>query len=233
MKKTLIILLILNFNVIFAQNNDSLIELPEFLIGMFNDYGGKQFIPKSPKKSELVTTFYCSQKELSKLFVDSLNSLNKKWNFNIRVENTDFIEIYSAGFSEFFKHYYKTNLNSDMAYTDENDIDYEIYDGRLNTRLFKRQNQKFSFIIGTILRYGTFVEENKVRLDFANSPNHFKVIQVFLRKLEFKILDVSKCEEPTTPCGQSVTFELNKKYKPIFEKLEFKRPSIYDHTDCE
>jgi hypothetical protein len=233
LKKTIIILLILNANFIIGQNNDSRIELPEFLVGMFNDYNGKQFIPGNLKKSELVTTFYCSQKELYKLFVDSLKTLNKEWNFNIEVENTGFIEVYSAGFSEFFKRYYKTSLNADFSYTDENNMDYEIYVGQLNKKLFKSQNQKFSFIIGAFLRYGTFLGENKVRLDFANSPNHFKIVQVFLRKLNFKILKVSKCEKPMTPCGQTITFELNKKYKPIFEKLELIRPTIYDQTDCE
>ena len=200
---------------------------------MFNDYGGKQFIPSNPKKSELVTTFYCSQKELSELFVDSLKTLNAKFNFNIKVQNTGFIEVYSAGFSKFFTAYYKTSLNSDFDYTDENDVDYEIYAGQLNKKMFKSQNQKFSFIIGVFLRYGTFLGENEIRLDFANSPNHFKLAQVFLRKLNFKILDVSKCKEPSTPCGQSITFELNKKYKQIFKKLELKRPTIYDQTDCE
>ena len=232
LRKTVIILIILTTNLIFGQVSNVKIELPELLVGMFNDYNGRQFVPDNPEKSKLVTTFYCSQRELSKLFLDSLNTLNKTLNFDVKVKNTGFIEIYSSEFSTFFNRYYKYTLDKDFGYVDENDNEYDIYFGKLNKEKFKSKNQKLSFLIGTFLRYGTFLDETKIRLDFANSPNHFRIAKKFLKKLNFKITEISVCDEIMTPCVQRITFELNNEHLYFFKKLEHIRPAIYDETDC-
>jgi len=207
-------------------------ELPELLVGMFNDYNGRQFIPDSPEKSKLVTRFYCSQKKLSELFVDSLKILNKELNFEIEVKNNGLIEIYSTEFSTFFNRYYKYSLDEDFGYEDENEIEYDVYRGRLNKNLFKGKKQKLSFLVGTFLRHGTFLNENEICLDFANSPNHFRIAKKFLRKLNLKITETSVCDEITIPCAQKITFELNNEYGFIFKELEQIRPTN-DYTNCE
>ena len=202
---------------------------------MFNDYNGKQFVPDHPKQSEFITSFYCSQKNLSKLFIDSLRSLNRKTNYKITVKNNDNIEIYSKGFNELFKKYYKMHLEKDYSYVDENDdeIEYKIYIGYLKKSMFKTKNQKLSFIAGVFLRYGTFLDKNKVRLTFANSPTQFKTSRDFLRKLGFKNLDIFTCKEIRTPCGQTITFELNKEYKSLFLKLQTIKTADLDESDCK
>jgi hypothetical protein len=232
LRKIVIISIFLFTHFIWGQENSVKIELPELLVGMFNDYNGRQFIPDSPEKSKLVTRFYCSQKKLSELFVDSLKTLNKELNFEIEVKNKGFIEIYSTEFSAFFNRYYKYTLDKDFGYEDENEIEYDIYRGRLNKNLFKSKNQKLSFLVGTFLRHGTFLNGNEIRLDFANSPNHFRIAKKFLRRLNLKITETSVCNEITIPCAQRITFELNNKYGLIFKELEQIRPTD-DYTNCE
>lgn len=232
MRKTIVIIIILVANFTFGQVNTVKFELPELLVGMFNDYNGRQFIPASPEKSKLVTRFYCSQKKLSELFVDSLKILNEELNFEIDVKNNGFIEIYSTEFSAFFNRYYKYSLDKDFGYEDENEIEYDIYRGRLNKKLFKSKKQKLSFLVGTFLRHGTFLNENEIRLDFANSPNHFRIAKKFLRKLDLKITETSVCDEITIPCAQRITFELNNEYGFIFKEMKQIRPTN-DYTNCE
>ena len=232
MRKTIVIILILVTNFIIGQVDIVQFELPELLVGMFHDYNGKQFIPDNPEKSKLVTRFYCSQKRLSELFVDSLKILNEELNFEIEVQNNGFIEIYSTEFCTFFNRYYKYRLDKDYGYEDENEIEYDIYRGRLNIYLFKSKKQKLSFLVGTFLRHGTFLNENEIRLDFANSPNHFRIVKKFLRKLNLKIKKTSMCDEITIPCAQRITFELNDEYDAIFKELEQIKPT-HDYTHCE
>jgi len=206
---TIILLLIISHKAL-AQKEKLVFRYDEFLIGMFNDYNGRIKIIGDEKQSSLLTSFYCSQENLSKLFLDTLQVSTKDLTKDIKIENGI---IYSKNASEHLNVFYIEKADVD------NDSIRFLY---LDKNKFETKSQKIAFLAGTFLRYGK-LENNKVTLSFANSLSHYDAAVNFIKSLKFKIVNQARNLE-NTPVGQSIQFIPAKGYEEVFEYLSSIKP---------
>ena len=216
----------------YSQNIKSEKDLDTsfYLLGMLNDYGGRNISFDNPEKSNYVNHFYCSEKKLSKIFIDSLKYSNKIEKHKFKIDTSGFITIksdkYSKDFNKFFK-VVKVCKNCESK-QDNEDIEYDVSLLKLKTRLINNEIKRISYIAGVFMRYGK-LDNNNAKLSFGNSFKTFKNSIKFLKKLNFDIKRIEVID--AIPTIQQIDFTIPDKYLIIFSNLNKVKPDT-DYDDC-
>ena len=208
-------IVIIFLSTLFCQEN-ALVNRDQtaFLLGMFNDYMGKYYVPDHKKKSTLVTSFFSSEEKVAEIFIDSLKSFHKNDALNIFVERKDGIEIYSDKLSTFFNSYYIFEKVEDIIYSEENadEVEYDIYIGRIDIKKFKTKKAKLNFLLGAFIRYGEVLNNGDYKYIFANSIGHYEAVKYFLFDTNSEII-ASDIESDNTPVSKTIVFKPSEKLK--------------------
>jgi hypothetical protein len=221
MKTLILILLFFIFSQFSVAQKKFKIDNDCFLLGMFNDYNGREIALDHPFASTQVTSFYCSEKKLEKMFLDSIQ---KNYHVNDVIVKED--KIYSYLLSKHFNKYYKIKKDKDAGFTYD-DIDYSGYIMTLNRNNFLSDEKKISFILGAFLRYGK-IKDKGFEIIMANSSSHFDILVWSIKKLGFKFNYKIPCPE-CIPVSQILYFEPSNYYLSIFQN---NKPILPDISDC-
>ncbi|MBP2833849.1 hypothetical protein J8281_16760 [Aquimarina sp. U1-2] len=211
----------LGFCSLQAQEKDfSSLDLDtmSLLIGMFNDYGGRTYVPNHPTYKYLITDFYNGQTEALNQFSKHLKNSGLDINhFNIFNENDSIINpmtfILSEKYHQLFHSYY-IYKKANFLHTDEHDNEYIFYWGRLKRSKFKTRKQKLMFLKGAFIREGRVNQKGQYQYRLANSGTKITMIRKFLRQTGSKIIEY-KIAENNTPTGQTITFEPSDELKNL------------------
>ncbi len=214
--KVIITILILSYQFSFSQKEFKL-DNDSFMLGMFNDYNGREIALDHPFLSTQVTSFYCSEKKLEKMFLDSIQ---KKYKFSDIIVKDNII--YSKSLAKLFNKYYYVE-KSDGGWTYDG-IDYSAYMMKLKKKSFTTNQQKISFVFGSYFRNGK-KENGELKIVLANSLSHFDALEEAMKKLKFKL----KVEtNPGIPATQIIYFKPTKKYYNLFMNIEPFKPDVND-----
>lgn len=220
MKYILFIISILQFNS--TQCQDASWASHEFLIGMFNDYNGVEFLLDHPIQKDQLTYFWCSDYKKSQLFIEKLERLAERSKTKINIISDANTKVLSSGliysFHKFFK-IQKKPKSWQVEYDNEEEIEFGIYKANLKHSKFNTKHKKLMFLSGAIIRYGEFLSDKIVVMKFINSPNHYDASIKFLRKLKFQIIETRDCDKNIVPCTRSIKFKTNQKYSNEFNNL--------------
>ncbi len=221
MKKLLLVIVLLSNCSLIAQNKFKL-DPSSFIIGLFNDYNGRQVPLDNPKEATFLTYFYCSQEKVKTVFLDTINKYFKTDDlvFGIR-------SIYSKSLSKYFNKYYKIKKDKDYG-TTINNIDYFIYSMKLKTKSFETDYKKVSFILGSFILHG-IIENGEFKIRMANSLSHYNVLLIFLKDLKFSYKTSEICSD-CIPTAQSVSFVPTTEYLTLFKNVKIPELS---YSDCD
>ncbi len=222
MKPLVIISLFFVFPQLSISQKKFKIDNDSFIVGMFNDYCGREIALGHPIASTQITGFYCSEKKLEKMFLDSIQK-NYDANDIISKNNT----IYSKSLSKHFNKYYKIKKDNDGGFTYD-DIYYPGYIMTLKRNSFSSNEKKVSFILGAFLRYGE-IKNNSFKITMANSLSHFDILIWSIKQLGFKYKDETPCPD-CIPVGRVVYFEPTSNYLSLFQN---NKPLQPDKNDCD
>ncbi|WP_310558920.1 hypothetical protein [Flavobacterium sp.] len=221
MRKLILIIVLLSANTLLAQKKFKL-DPSSFIIGLFNDYNGRQVPLDNPKEATYLTYFYCSQKQVRSVFLDSINKY-----FN----DDDFVfeqrTIYSKSLSKHFNSYYKINKDEDYGTTID-EVDYFYYSMKLKTKSFQTNDKKVSFILGSFILSGA-KENGEFQIRMANSASHYDALLAFFKFLKFQYKANELCDT-CMPTVQSVSFVPTSEYLSIF--INAKIPET-NYSDCD
>ena len=195
----------------------------EFLLGMFNDYNGIDFLQDHSVQKDQLTFFWCSHKKKSELFVEQLEKLELNSENKVHVISDGNIKVLSPYLINSFKKYFKIERKPkswQVEYESDNEIEYGIYKAKLKCSKFNSKHKKFMFLSGAIIRYGELLNHEIVIMRFANSPNHYDASLKFLKRLNFQIIEIKECDKNMVPCIKTIKFRINDKYSDEFEKLK-------------
>ena len=219
MKTTFFIAFLFSFNFIFGQKNEVKISLPEFLVGLSNDFNGKEISPEHPTVRNNVTFYFQSQKKAYLTFIDSLTVFNRKYNYDFETSERGFLQINSEKFSSLFNSFYTFELVDDMSISDlKNDqIEYEVYWGTLKQELFDTPEKKISFLVGAFILNGK-KNKNQFEMTFGNSTSFYKASRTFMNNLGFTIIKEVETLPDNIPHINTIYFEVPNQYKDLFNK---------------
>ncbi len=209
-----------------SQTNNLSKTRSAFLLGMFNDYLGKQFVPNHPTESQFVTSFYASESSVTTVFLDSLKLFSGGDSSKIvlkkeGVENP-ILKIYSEKYSKYFNTYYNFKKSEGFGYFDDRDSinrgDFEIYIGKLNSKKIKGNNEKLSYLAGSFLRNGKMNNDGAYKFQFGNSISKYKIVRKFLMDTKSRIL-FKKVKKDRIPVISVIEFVPSKALKQVLERL--------------
>ena len=209
------VLLINLFFIIILGFNPSMIGIEKkydlsLLIGLMNDYGGKQFLPNHPKEKNFITDFYFNQNkslEQFKLAIIASGLEIQYFEFIKESSESPLIKVYSSKYVDLFNSFYRFRKRGEF-YDDNLDKDFVVKIGKLKKNAFKNELQKLNFLRGCFIRNGREISENLYELKFSNSVSKYRLVKKFCQDLGIKIID-SRIKEGT-PKSKSVFLRLNK-----------------------
>lgn len=217
MSKLLFILALFCCLTVTGQSEKVNLSIPEFLVGMSNDYNGKVYYLDHPKESLLITNFFCGQYISANIFIDSIYSFAEGQNQTIEIVNDKSIDIYSEGLIELFKSYYRIDKKPEEYflenYNTPEEKEFGIYRAKLKRRKFNSRHKKLSYLLGVFVKYGELTDDELIKVSLANSHNHYETSLRFCRQLGFKIVDKQNCKEGWIPCTRSYTIRITPKYR--------------------
>ncbi|WNM18026.1 hypothetical protein [Flavobacterium capsici] len=218
--KVFIFTLLLLYQFSFSQK-DFKLDIDCFLLGMFDDYNGREIPLKHPFESTRINSFYCTEKKLKIIFVDSIKN-----NYSLSDLEVKYNTVYSKSLSKRLNKYYNINKDKDGGFIID-DIDYSSYIMKLKRSSFLSNKKKVSFILGAFLRYGK-IKNDRFEIDMANSLSHFDILVWSMKELGFKYKDEIPCPK-CIPVGQIVNFEPTEDYIKLFKNI---KPFELDESDC-
>jgi len=212
MKNIVIILLICCLKV--NSQNKFKLDTDYFLLGMFDDYGGRYI----PLKNDKFATYIANVRpELANLFLDTLSQRFKiPKNEIIREDNA----FYNKKIAKYFNAFHKSAIDKDLGYQDKNGKDYEYYRLTIDESKIDTYYKKMSFLTGMFYQCGSMIDDEVV-LKTANSPA-FSVAIHIISELDFGYCENEKCYY-CVPTKQTVTFKPSEEYLEYFKNLELKR----------
>ncbi|SCY97751.1 hypothetical protein SAMN02927903_03210 [Flavobacterium caeni] len=207
--------------IFFGQTSNVQIDQTSFLIGLVGDYDGKMATYDYPNIEIPIVTFHCSENQLSKIFIDSLENF-KEVKTKIEIDKSS---IYSKELAKFFNKFYTRKIVEDYGFHDTaQNKDYSYYFLILKKDKFKSQIQKLSFLAGTFYRFGKLNTENQIEITTVNSVSHFKACVEFAEELGFKIVSKELADYYAIPSVDKFTFIPSEKFSLFFTELNEAKP---------
>lgn len=240
MKKiNLLLLLSFFFNgVALGQLND--FDKEAFLVGTLDDYMGRQQTRTANADNfhyQKVDIYFQNENKIA-LLIDSLFKEEVK---DLRFTNNGApkgINIYSKALSERIDEYYSYKPSG--SYTVRHDT---IFAGSIRKEKIDTEKKKLSFLAGTYLRYGEFIDTNEplkehyqFRFKKAPAPDTYWISipnSVSKAKLCKEILIEEGCKDVEyvvlrdyIPVGHHVIFKPSDKVREVIEKIKVVQKSL-------
>ncbi len=195
------IIFILINNITYSQTLDT----EFFLLGTLSDYMGRQ---KDNKDTNTIEQYNIDEK----LLADTLYLLLKREHSDVQLNETEcnwnvLTSVNLKNKIETYYDYYPT-VSLTMTYD-------TIYAGKLKSKIFNNENQKYSFLLGAYLRYGLY-NDNFCTYYFGNSISKANIIYELLKEL--KCTDVTYKINKRIPAGHVVKFKPNATLNKILQE---------------
>lgn len=201
-----------------------------FLVGTLNDYNGRD---KYKEIDNRIDRYYQSEKPLysavDSMFRTTFPDLKKKV-VELKEPKRIVFELYSKSLADKIGKYYNYTPSGSMHINADLDtISHynhkvmsellqtadRIYSGRLKENMFKTDKQKYSFITGAFVRYGTH-NDSTYYIRVYNSLSKVRVLSKLLKEMKCKNVEY-KIKKGYIPTAHTVYFSPTSKMKDYFD----------------
>lgn len=189
------------------------------LLGLINDYGGKNYLPNHPSEKYKITDFYFLETESLNYFKKTIASSStlESEDFEYIIDSSDnpITSVYSKKHFIEFNQFYKFK-KANFKYIDDNDKEFEFYKGKLKPSVFENKQQGLAFLKGAFVRHGEIDENGVYKFQLNNSQSKYKVIYKLLKKTGSNVLSYSINNE-TIPSSQVIFFKPSSELRKAIE----------------
>ncbi|WP_210464806.1 hypothetical protein [Rufibacter roseolus] len=226
MKKRLLLAV---FSLFVLQVNAQKLLVTPYVLGLVDDYNGRNWIKEDPEESTVVDKFHNTEIKLV-TFLDSLITAENKKTYNkilftnVKWEKPDCY--YCQDFRRIYAKRLVEQMNEAYSFKWKDQVDakqQKIYQGVLKPKAFETNQEKCSFLAGAFVRYGVF-EEDQYTFLLANTNSKYDAIIRELKALKCNIKDFSQKGED--PVIQKVSFVPTRELKAYLDKQERIRVDI-------
>ncbi|WP_207430137.1 hypothetical protein [Sabulibacter ruber] len=204
------------------------------MIGLVDDYQGRKWIKDDPNESTFIDKFHATEnilytyldlliKEENRRSYDKVQTTFVKWEKPNCFYCHEFKRLLSTRLSE------KVNEAYEFKWNKETDPKgNKVYVGTLKPKVFKEDVEKYSFIAGAYVRYGSR-EEELYTIKFTNSLSKFDAVLRELKAIRCEIEKVDVSDGASVV--QQISFKPSKELKVYLDKQEKLRLDILAKKD--
>ena len=181
-----------------------------FLLGMLNEYAGRNFV----EKSDLVESFYCGEDCEAHVFLAYLKRVAAEQGLDasvdVRMRQACLTGLHSRMLTEFIDSFYEYQYSSGGRLIGEDGIRRRAGSASLSAEAFARakERHKLAFLVGAFYRYGRdggFV--------YANSSERVKLVMALLTEVGCE--NVRFESRPGIPSQNTVRFDADEKLRDL------------------